>query len=35
MVYNDIQKTYIPHGRDWIKSRMLTSLKKLATKIET
>ena len=28
--YNDIQKVYIPHGRDWIKSKIYMSLKKQA-----
>jgi len=34
MVYNDVQKIYLPHGRDWIKSRLYISLKKLAVKIQ-
>jgi hypothetical protein len=33
MVFNDVQKIYLPHGRDWIKSRLYISLKKLAVKI--
>jgi hypothetical protein len=35
MVYNETQKIYLPHGRDWIKSRMYISLKRMAKKIET
>jgi hypothetical protein len=34
MVYNDVQKVYLPHGLDWIKSRVYMSLKKVAKKIE-
>ena len=34
MVYNDTQKVYLPHGLDWIKSRVYIQLKKVATKIE-
>ena len=34
MVYNDVQKVYLPHGLDWIKSRIYLSLKKVAKKIE-
>ena len=30
LTYNDIQKVYIPHGRDWIKSKIYMSLKKQA-----
>ncbi|CDW86993.1 rudimentary enhancer [Stylonychia lemnae] len=30
LTYNDIQKTYIPHGRDWVKSKIYMSLKKQA-----
>ena len=28
MVYNDVQKVYIPHGKDWIKSKIYMSLKR-------
>ena len=34
MVFNDVYKIYLPHGRDWIKSRLYISLKKLAVKLE-
>lgn len=34
MVYNDTQKVYLPHGLDWIKSRVYVQLKKGAKKIE-
>ena len=30
LTYNDIQKVYVPHGRDWIKSKIYMSLKKQA-----
>ena len=30
MVYNDTQKIYVPHGRDWIKSKVYMSLKRQA-----
>ena len=33
MVFNDVQKIYLPHGRDWIKSKLYISLKKLGVKI--
>jgi len=28
LTYNDIQKVYIPHGRDWIKSKIYMALKR-------
>ena len=34
MVYNDVQKVYLPHGLDWIKSQLYMRLKKNATKVE-
>lgn len=34
MVFNDTQKVYLPHGLDWLKSRVYTQLKKSAKKIE-
>ena len=33
MVFDDIQKIYVPHGREWIKSKLYIFLKKYATKI--
>eukprot|EP00347_Sterkiella_histriomuscorum_P012310 403369078 len=30
LCFNDTQKVYIPHGRDWIKSKIYMSLKKQA-----
>lgn len=34
MVYNDVQKVYLPHGLDWIKSQLYLRLKKNAVKVE-
>ena len=34
MVYNDVQKVYLPHGLDWIKSQLYVRLKKNAVKVE-
>ena len=28
LVFNDVQKVYVPHGREWIKSKVYMSLKK-------
>lgn len=33
MVFDDTQKIYVPHGKEWIKSRLFCYLKKYATKI--
>ena len=30
LTYNDAQKVYLPHGRDWIKSKIYTALKRQA-----
>ena len=30
MTYSDAQKVYLPHGKDWIKSKIYMSLKKQA-----
>ena len=30
LVYNDTQKVYVPHGREWIKSKIYMSLKRQA-----
>ena len=29
LLFNDIQKIYVPHGREWIKGKIYGSLKKL------
>ena len=34
LVFDEVQKIYIPHGKDWIKSRLYCYLKKYATKLE-
>ena len=34
MVWNDVQKIYLPHGRDWLKSNLLLSIKVMSRKIE-
>ena len=34
MVYNDVQKVYLPHSLDWIKSRVYHCLKKNATRVD-
>ena len=30
LTYNDTQKVYVPHGREWIKSKIYMSLKRQA-----
>ena len=30
LTYNDAQKVYLPHGRDWLKSKIYTALKRQA-----
>ena len=30
LVFDDVQKIYIPHGKDWIKSRLYCFLKRYA-----
>ena len=30
LTYHDGQKVYLPHGRDWIKSKIYTALKRQA-----
>lgn len=34
LTFNDVQKVYVPHGRDWIKTKLYMSLKKCASKVE-
>ena len=30
LTYNEAQKVYVPHGRDWIKSKIYMALKRQA-----
>ena len=30
LTYNDVQKVYVPHGKEWIKCKMYMSLKRQA-----
>lgn len=32
LVFDETQKIYVPHGKDWIKSRIYMYIKKYATK---
>ena len=32
MVFDETQKIYVPHGKEWIKSRIYMYLKKYATR---
>ena len=32
LVYDNVQKIYIPHGKDWIRSRLYCFLKRYATR---
>jgi hypothetical protein len=34
MVFQDVQKIYVPYGRQWIKSKIYLSLKRAATTVE-
>ena len=34
LVFDDTQKIYVPHGRDWIKSKLFQFLRKYASKQE-
>ena len=33
LVFDEVQKIYVPHGKEWIKSRLYMYLKKYATKV--
>ena len=32
LVHDDVQKIYVPHGKDWVKSRLFQYLRRYATK---
>lgn len=32
LVFDEVQKIYVPHGKEWIKSRIYMYLKKYATR---
>ena len=34
LIFSEVQKIYVPHGKEWIKSRLFEYIKKYATKVQ-